>query len=275
LKKTNKWPSKKTGRTVNSELILENPVNPIDPAVRETLLTKHLSDVRYIAQRIHERLPVQIPIEDLVHAGIIGLIEAVDRFDPGKHTELATFARFRIRGAILDSLRATDWSPRSLRKKGRAVEAANRALSAELGRAPSEVELAERLSMSLAKFQHLLTELNGLNLGSLDSSNDFDSPETQIEDVNRAASQSEDPFSSCLKGELKSLLTEALEALDERERQVVSLYYFEELTMKEVGVALDLGESRVSQIHSLALVRLREKLHKRLSGAEAAELSVA
>jgi RNA polymerase sigma factor for flagellar operon FliA len=255
--------------------MIENPGMSTNPEERESLLTKHLPDVRYIAQRIHERLPVQIPLEDLVHAGIIGLIEAVDRFDPGKHTQLATFARFRIRGAILDSLRATDWSPRSLRKKARSVEAANRALSAELGRAPSEVELAERLSMTLPKFQHLLTELNGLNLGSLDSSNDFDSPETQIEDVQRAASQSEDPFSSCLKGELKNLLAEALGALDEREKQVVSLYYFEELTMKEVGAALDLGESRVSQIHSLALVRLREKLRQRLRSAQSSDSSVA
>jgi len=255
--------------------MIENPGIPANPEERESLLTKHLPDVRYIAQRIHERLPVQIPLEDLVHAGIIGLIEAVDRFDPGKHTQLATFARFRIRGAILDSLRATDWSPRSLRKKARSVEAANRALSAELGRSPSEVELAERLSMTLPKFQHLLTELNGLSLGSLDSSNDFDSPETQIEDVQRAASESEDPFSSCLKGELKTLLAEALGALDEREKQVVSLYYFEELTMKEVGAALDLGESRVSQIHSLALVRLREKLRQRLRSAQSADTSVA
>ena len=260
---------------MNSELMIENPGIPANPEERESLLTKHLPDVRYIAQRIHERLPVQIPLEDLVHAGIIGLIEAVDRFDPGKHTQLATFARFRIRGAILDSLRATDWSPRSLRKKARSVEAANRALSAELGRSPSEVELAERLSMTLPKFQHLLTELNGLSLGSLDSSNDFDSPETQIEDVQRAASESEDPFSSCLKGELKTLLAEALGALDEREKQVVSLYYFEELTMKEVGAALDLGESRVSQIHSLALVRLREKLRQRLRSAQSADTSVA
>src|SRR5580692_11073924 len=109
--------SKRTGCIVNPELEGEKTSALVDPLERERLLTDHLSDVRYIAQRIHERLPVQIPIEDLVHAGIIGLIEAVDRFDPGKHTELATFARFRIRGAILDSLRATDWSPRSLRKK--------------------------------------------------------------------------------------------------------------------------------------------------------------
>src|SRR5271156_6253116 len=114
--------------------MIENPGVHMDAAERERLLTSHLPDVRYIAQRIHERLPVQIPLEDLVHAGIIGLIEAVDRFDPSKHAQLRTFARFRIRGAILDSLRSTDGSPRSLRKRAGAVEAANRALTLELGR---------------------------------------------------------------------------------------------------------------------------------------------
>jgi RNA polymerase sigma factor FliA len=259
---------------VNPELLLENPAAPIDSAERERLLTDHLPDVRYIAQRIHERLPVQIPLEDLVHAGIIGLIEAVDRFDPTKHAQLATYARFRIRGAILDSLRTTDWSPRSLRKRARAIEAANRSLSSELGRSPTEAELAERLSMTLPKFQHLLTELNGLNLGSLESSCDFDSQEPQA-DVQQPNSPSGDPFFSCLKEEQKSLLTEALEVLNEREKQVISLYYFEELTMKEVGVALDIGESRVSQIHALALLRLRERLEERLHSAETTGTPVA
>jgi RNA polymerase sigma factor FliA len=235
----------------------------IDSAERERLLTDHLPDVRYIAQRIHDRLPVQVPLEDLVHAGIIGLIEAVDRFDPGKHTQLATYAKFRIRGAILDSLRASDWSPRSLRKRMRAIEEANRALTGELGRAPTEAELAEKLSMSLPDFQRLLSELNGLNLGSLDSSCDGDSQEEEAY-AYRPNGFGEDPFFICLREELKTVLAEAIGILGERERQVVSLYYFEELTMKEVGAALDIGESRVSQIHSLAIVRLRERLEQLL-----------
>jgi len=232
---------------------------PIDSVERERLLIDHLPDVRYIAQRIHDRLPDQVPLEDLVHAGIIGLIEAVDRFDPSKHTHLAAYAKFRIRGAILDSLRTSDWSPRSLRKRARAIEEANRALSGELGRAPTEIEIAERLSMTLAQFQKVLSELNGLSLGSLDSPREGDSPEEETL-AYRPNGPDEDPFFLCLKGELKSVLVEALGILEERERQVVSLYYFEELTMKEVGEALQIGESRVSQIHSLAIVRLRDRL---------------
>jgi RNA polymerase sigma factor for flagellar operon FliA len=251
------------GRTVNHQLTNEKPEALLNPVERERLLTDHLPDVRYIAQRIHDRLPVQVPLEDLVHAGIIGLIEAVDRFDPSKDTQLGTYAKFRIRGAILDSLRATDWSPRSLRKRRRAIEEANRSLSGELGRAPSEAEIAERLSITLPEFQKLIMELNGLNLGSLDSSCDGDSQEEEAY-AYRPNGLGEDPFFICLKGELKSMLTEAIGILGERERQVVSLYYFEELTMKEVGAALEIGESRVSQIHSLAIVRLRERLEQLL-----------
>jgi RNA polymerase sigma factor FliA len=248
---------------VDSELGNEKPEALIDPMERERLLTDHLPDVRYIAQRIHDRLPVQVPLEDLVHAGIIGLIEAVDRFDPTKHAQLATFAKFRIRGAILDSLRATDWSPRSLRKRTRAVEEANRALSGQLGRAPSESELAEKLSMGLPEFQQLLTQLNGLNLGSLDAYREGDSLEEETY-AYRPNGLSEDPYFICLKEELKSMLSAAIGILGERERQVISLYYFEELTMKEVGAVLEIGESRVSQIHSMAIVRLREKLDQLL-----------
>ena len=261
---------------MNSQLGSKKPDAQIDSVERERLLVDHLPDVRYIAQRIHERLPGQIPLEDLVHAGIIGLIEAVDRFDASKQTQLAAYAKFRIRGAILDSLRTSDWSPRSLRKRARAIEEANRSLSGELGRSPSEAELAERLSMSLAQFQKLLSELNGLNLGSLDSSYDGDSPDEQGF-AYRPNGADEDPFFICLKEELRSVLAEALDILEERERQVVSLYYFEELTMKEVGEALAIGESRVSQIHSLAIVRLRTRLTEllRLQGHETSTTSVA
>jgi RNA polymerase sigma factor FliA len=248
---------------VNPELRANKHGVIMDSVERERLLTDHLPDVRYIAQRIHDRLPGQIPLEDLVHAGVVGLIDAVDRFDPSKHTQLGTYAKFRIRGAILDSLRATDWSPRSLRKRARAIEEANRQLSGELGRSPSEVEIADRLSMALPEFQRLLTEINGLSLGSLDSSRDDDSPEEQAY-AYRPNGPTEDPFFMCLQGEFKTLLTEAMGILEEKERQVVALYYFEELTMKEVGAALGIGESRVSQIHSLAIVRLRAKLEESL-----------
>src|SRR6202166_3902166 len=138
-----------------------------DSAERQRLLTENLQEVRYIARRIHDRLPSHVPFEDLVHAGILGLIDAVDKFDPRRNVQLKSYARFRIRGAILDSLRQMDWSPRNLRRQARRIEDANRELAAEVGGAPSEPELAGRLGIELIEYQRLLGELRGLDLGSL------------------------------------------------------------------------------------------------------------
>lgn len=230
---------------------------------REKLVLEHLPEVRYIARRIHERLPVQVPFEDLVHAGIIGLMEALQRFDPKKQVHLKSYAKFRIRGAILDSLRTTDWSPRSLRKQARTVESAYLALSSELGRAPSETEIANRLGMELLAFQQLLGDLHGLNMGSLQALANEDVPDEEA-CIYQPNGPDEDPFFQCLQSELRSQLSEAMNTLDDKERQVLGLYYFDELTMKEVGATLGITESRVSQIHSLALLRLRTRIQELL-----------
>jgi RNA polymerase sigma factor for flagellar operon FliA len=232
-----------------------------DPEARERLLLEHLPQVRYIARRIHDRLPAQVPLEDLIHAGVVGLIDAVEKFDPSKNVQLKSYAKFRIRGAILDSLRELDWSPRHLRRKARQIEEAHRDLKLRLGRMASEPELAVELGMNLEEFQHLLGELRGLDLGSLQTeSTDSKSDEEAI--TYRPGGADKDPFFLCLRGEMKSLVASALEDLDNKERQVVTLYYLEELTMKEVGAVLGVGESRVSQIHSVALVRLRARLEE-------------
>jgi RNA polymerase sigma factor for flagellar operon FliA len=237
----------------------------LDPAERQRLLNENLPEVRYIARRIHDRLPSHVPFEDLVHAGILGLIDAVDKFDPRKNVQLKSYARFRIRGAILDSLRQMDWSPRNLRRQARRIEEANRELAAELGRAPSEPELASRLGLQLEAFQQLLGELRGLDLGSLQAQSEESGGEEAAAAV--ATRPEEDPFQLTLRAEIRTLLAQAIEELDEKERQVLGLYYLEELTMKEVGVLLDIGESRVSQIHTAALIRLRSRLHGRLGSA--------
>jgi RNA polymerase sigma factor FliA len=252
--------------------VLTTPAKPpqskaslIDSVERQRLLNENLPEVRYIARRIHDRLPSHVPFEDLVHAGIIGLIDAVDKFDPQKNVQLKSYARFRIRGAILDSLRQMDWSPRNLRRQARRVEEANRELAAELGRAPSEPELAARIGLSLSEFQQLLGELRGLDLGSLQAQAEDNGGEDASVAV--ATRLDEDPFQLTLRTEMRALLTEAIEELDAKERQVLGLYYLEELTMKEVGVLLDIGESRVSQIHTAALIRLRSRLHGRLGSS--------
>jgi RNA polymerase sigma factor FliA len=230
-----------------------------DAEKRERLLLEHLPQVKFIARRIHDRLPAQVPLDDLIHAGVVGLIDAVEKFDPRKNVQLKSYAKFRIRGAILDSLREMDWSPRHLRRQARRVEEAHRDLKLRLGRVATESELAKELEMSLEDFQHLLGELRGLDLGSLQAES-LD-PQSEEDLLSYQAGGSErDPFFLCLHGEMQSHISVALEDLDEKERQVVTLYYLEELTMREVGAVLGVGESRVSQIHSSAMIRLRARL---------------
>jgi RNA polymerase sigma factor for flagellar operon FliA len=225
---------------------------------RDQLLLEHLPTVRYLARRIHERLPQHVELDDLVSAGVVGLIDAFSKFDHTKKVQFKSYAQFRIRGAILDSLRTLDWSPRELRRKGRAVEEAIRAVTHKLGRVPSEQEIAKEMSLGLAEYQQLLGELKGLEIGSLHMERTEDSGDEELAYIPGAPD--EDPLFRCLQGEMKQRLIDAIEELPEKERMVLTLYYYEELTMKEIGLTLGVVESRVSQIHSSAVVRLRVSL---------------
>src|SRR6202162_2124644 len=236
---------------------------------RERLLVEQLPQVRYIARRIHDRLPRHVLLEDMVHAGVVGLIDALNKFDGSKHVQFGSYAKFRIRGAILDSLREMDWGRRELGGKGRGVEEAQRKLSMELSRAPTEVEVAAELKLELREFQQLLTELDGLEIGSLHLESPWDGRDEDLCDYLPNAPE-DTPFFRCMRSEMKELLARAVADLPEKEQQVLALYYFEELTMKEVGAVLGIGESRVSQIHSLAVVRLRARLEELMSTAKPA-----
>ena len=225
---------------------------------QERLLLEHLPIVRFLARRIHERLPHHIDVEDLVSAGVIGLMDAFTKFDPAKKVQFRTYAQFRIRGAILDSLRTLDWSPRELRRKGRAVEEAIRVLTARLGRPPGESEIAAELELSLEEYQELLGDLKGLEIGTLHIQRNEDSGEEELAYV--PGRPEEDPLFCCLRGELEDRLSDAISHLPERERLVMTLYYYEEMTMREIGMVLGVVESRVSQIHSSAVVHMRAVL---------------
>jgi RNA polymerase sigma factor FliA len=240
-----------------------------DKEERDRILLEQLPQVRYLARRIHERLPRHVPLEDLVHAGVVGLIDALNKFDRSKHVQFGSYAKFRIRGAILDSLREMDWGPRELRRKARRVEEAQRKLSLSLSRAPTEVEVAAELNLELREFQQLLTELDGLEVGSLHLESPWDGKDEDLCDYLPNAPE-DTPFFRCMRSEMKELLARAVADLPEKEQQVLALYYFEELTMKEVGAVLGIGESRVSQIHSLAVVRLRARLGELMSTAKPA-----
>jgi RNA polymerase sigma factor for flagellar operon FliA len=240
-----------------------------DNEERDRILLEQLPQVRYLARRIHERLPRHVPLEDMVHAGVIGLIDALNKFDRSKHVQFGSYAKFRIRGAILDSLREMDWGPRELRRKARRVEEAQRKLSLDLSRAPTEVEVAAELHLELREFQQLLTELDGLEIGSLHIESPWDGKDEDLCDYLPNAPE-DTPLFRCMRSEMKDLLARAVSDLPEKEQQVLALYYFEELTMKEVGAVLGIGESRVSQIHSLAVVRLRSRLEEIMSTAKPA-----
>lgn len=231
---------------------------------RERLLKEHLPQVRYIAKRIHERLPSHVEVEDLVHAGVLGLMDAVYKYDPAKNVQFKSYAQFRIRGAILDSLRGLDWSPRELRKKAREIEQAHQKLEAQFGRPATEAELAAHLRLSLEELQRLLSDLHGLKLGSLEVETCSESGASGVCRYLPDAPE-QDPFYCCLRQEMKDLLAAAIGELPSKDRQVLALYYFEELTMKEVGAVMGLGESRVSQIHSSVVLRLRARLQQLLA----------
>jgi RNA polymerase sigma factor for flagellar operon FliA len=232
-------------------------------AKRERLIEDTAGQVRYIAQRIHDRLPQHVLIDDLIQAGMVGLLDAVKRYDPDKNTQFKTYAKFRIRGAILDGLRACDWAPRELRRQGRLIEAAQSMLRNRLGRTPAEEEIADALSLDLNAYQTLLGTLNGLNLGSLERSDDHEGSEDQLSTYLPYAPDL-DPFYLCAQSEMKEILALALEDLPKRERDVLVLYYFEELTLKEVGALLGVVESRVSQLRSGAILRLRSRMQELL-----------
>jgi RNA polymerase sigma factor for flagellar operon FliA len=242
---------------------------PLDEEVRNRILLEQMPQVRYLARHIHDRLPQHVPIEDLVHAGVLGLMDALNKYDEARQVQFKTYAKFRIRGAILDSLRELDWSPRDLRRKARMIEVASTRLSHELGRTATEQELAKEIGLSLESFQRLLGELEGLDLGSFHIvSNDKDQDDDLCEYL--PGNPEESPYYLTMKSELHQFLSRAIQELSEKEQQVLSLYYYEELTMKEAGAVLGVGESRVSQIHSLALLRLRTRLQSLLAGKQMA-----
>jgi len=234
------------------------PVVPILTGEQERVLLEHLPMVRFHARRIHEKLPQHVDLEDLVSAGVVGLMDAFAKFDPEKKVQFRSYAQFRIRGAILDSLRTLDWSPRELRRKGRAVEEAIRVLTARTGRVPGEQEIAAEVGLTLEEYQQLLGDLKGLEIGTLHVERNEDSGEEELAYV--PGRPDEDPLFRCLRGELEERLAHAIANLPERERLVMTLYYYEEMTMREIGLALGVVESRVSQVHASAVIHLRSAL---------------
>jgi RNA polymerase sigma factor FliA len=227
---------------------------------RDRVVLEHLPLVKAIAVRVHENLPVHVDLDDLVHAGVLGLFDAATKYNPEKKVAFSSYAKHRIKGSILDSLRQLDWASRDLRRRHKQLEAATRDLASELQRTPTEQEVAQRLGVDAARWRQMMLDMRSVGLISANTraneqddlpAPDFPStPETQ-------------PDNMCAKEQLRFMLGQAMGTLPDRYKQVVVLYYTNEMTMKEIGGVLGINESRVSQIHKSAL----EKMQIALQGA--------
>jgi RNA polymerase sigma factor for flagellar operon FliA len=234
----------------------------LEPEERERLILEHLPQVRLIARRIHDRLPESVGLDDLISTGVIGLIAAVDRFDPTQNVKLKTYAEYKIRGAILDSLRGLDWAPRQQRKRAKQIEAAINSAEQRLHRTPSEEEIAAELGQTVEEYHGWLVDSRGLNLGSLESASSGDEENHDI--LNFVSSDEESwPSHVVERSELQRLLAESIAKMPDMEKTVLSLYYHEELTLREIAKIVGLHESRISQLKTQAILRLRSTMEKR------------
>ncbi|HXH09051.1 MAG TPA: FliA/WhiG family RNA polymerase sigma factor [Alphaproteobacteria bacterium] len=248
----------------------EKPVvrsTTLSAAEREQLIIRYAPWVKFIALRMAAKLPAHVQAEDLISAGIIGLIDALDKFNPAREVQFKTYAQIRIQGSMKDELRALDWASRSVRQKAKRLEQAYAALEQDLGRPPSSEEVASSMGIPMAAFEEMLDDVKGTSLVSLEEIGQTVAAEEKSTLLDVLLSrQDQDPLEALNLQDLKKALVRAIEELPEKERLVLSLYYFDELTMKEVGKVLNLTESRISQLHTQAVLRLRGKLNAYLAG---------
>jgi RNA polymerase sigma factor for flagellar operon FliA len=235
-----------------------------DEGARERLVVAYSPMVKFVAGRLGAGLPSHVEDADLISYGLVGLIGAIQRFEPERGIKFETFAMTRIRGAIIDELRSLDWVPRSVRSRAREIETAQAKLEHELQRAPSEAELAAKLNLTEEELQSALLEIANSSVYALDELwTVSDSSGDQVSLLDTIADESAaDPQEALASTEVKDLLTEAISSLPEREQLVVALYYYENLTLREIGEVLGVTESRVSQLHTKAVMRLKSSLQQ-------------
>jgi RNA polymerase sigma factor for flagellar operon FliA len=233
-----------------------------DRALRDRLILMYAPIVKYVAGRLGSGLPAHVDEGDLVSYGLLGLISAIERYDPDRDVKFETYAIARIKGSILDELRALDWVPRSVRSRARQIERAMSELEARLGRAPSDEELAKKVGVSVEELENTLTDISRSSIAALDelwtisgSGGDQVAQIDTIEDT-----QGPEPQSAFAQTELREMVADAITSLPEREKLVITLYYYEDLTLREIGEVLGVTESRVSQLHTKAVLRLKARL---------------
>jgi len=226
---------------------------------KDRLLAEYAGLARQTAQRVAVGLPSHVEMGDLVGAGVMGLIRAVETFEPEREVKFETYAVHKIRGAILDELRSLDWVPRSVRQKGRSLQKAYSEMSGLLGRAPYDDEVAQHLGLTLVEFEELLTEVAPLTVLSLDEQDGMGDDAPALSET-IADPQAANALAEIEEGQMKAMLRDAISGLPAKERLVVSMYHFEELNFKEIGRVMGVTESRVCQIHSKAIVKLRARV---------------
>jgi RNA polymerase sigma factor for flagellar operon FliA len=232
-----------------------------DQAVRDRLILTYAPLVRYVAGRLGAGLPAHVDEGDLISYGLLGLISAIERFDPSRDVKFETYALARIRGAIIDELRALDWVPRSVRARAREIERAITQLEAKLGRAPTDEEIAEKIDVTPEELEDSLTDIARTSIAALDELWTVSGEGDQVSLLDTLEDQSEAQPSEALdETETREALADAISRLPEREKLVVTLYYYEELTLREIGEVLGVTESRVSQLHTKAVLRLKSRL---------------
>jgi RNA polymerase sigma factor for flagellar operon FliA len=232
----------------------------VTPEQKDKLILEYAPLIKFIAQKIAVRLPSNIELDDLISSGVIGLMDAIDKYDPTRDNKFKTYAEFRIRGSILDELRAQDWVPRSVRDKAKLLDRTVIELEAELGRTATDEEVAGRLSMAMDEFYDLINQVRPVSVLSIDEAATFSNVDKKSILNLLEATKLNNPFNQLNVKSVKDVVTRAIEELPERQRLVLSLYYYEDLNLKEIGKVLRVTESRVSQLHAQAISRLRAKL---------------
>ncbi len=232
----------------------------VDPKVKDEIIIEYAPLIKYIAQKIASRLPSNIELDDLISCGVIGLMDAIQKFDPSRDNKFKTYAEFRVRGAILDELRAQDWVPRSVREKSKLVEKAYAKLESELGRPATDEEMCKELDCTQDEFHDLLNKAKSVSLLNIDDSASFNRGDKKLMAGLMEDSRANNPFSAVSYKNSRDKIKEGIMALPEKQRLVLSLYYYEDLNLKEIGQVLDVTESRVSQLHTQAIMKLRGKL---------------
>lgn len=232
----------------------------MDPEVKDKIIVEYAPLVRFIAMKIAARLPSSIELDDLISCGVIGLMDAISKFDPSRDNKFKTYAEFRIRGAILDELRSQDWVPRSVREKSKQLEKAYAKLEREFGRPATDEEMCVELECSLEEFHELVNKSKSVSLLNIDDSATFNRGDKKLMMGLLENRRSSNPFNAVNYKNSQGIIKEGIKSLPEKQRLVLSLYYFEDLNLKEIGQVLDVTESRVSQLHTQAILKLKAKL---------------